>query len=52
MNNIELRDFFAAAAMAGLLAHGAPKLANADQWLAESAYRYADSLLKIRTDQE
>jgi hypothetical protein len=48
MENIELRDFFAASALAGLLAHGAPKLANADQWLAESSYRYADALLKVR----
>lgn len=50
MDNVELRDFFAAAAMAGLLAHGAPKLANADQWLAESSYRYADALLEVRKE--
>lgn len=51
MANIELRDYFAAAALTGLLAHTTPKLSEADEWLATSAYRYADALIKARESQ-
>ncbi len=51
MANIELRDYFAAAALTGLLAHTTPKLAEADEWVATSAYRYADAMLKARENE-
>jgi hypothetical protein len=50
MEKIELRDFIAAAALAGLLAHTTPKLAESEDWISTSAYRYADAMLKAREE--
>lgn len=48
-----LRDVFAAAAMAGLLAKAGPTLGNgACELLAKSAYRVADAMLVARDKQE
>jgi len=42
-----LRDYFAAAALQGLLANGAMKVVNVDE-ISEDAYLYADAMLEER----
>ena len=50
-NGMSLRDYFAAKALAGLLAADdidAPDNVPFDQWFAEQSYMHADAMLKAR----
>lgn len=49
-HGMTLRDYFAAAALRGMLADpGAPPFpSNHDEW-AKAAYRHADAMLKVRS---
>lgn len=44
----ELRDFFAAAALAGLINRGFTELGNSELAYAALAYKYADAMIKER----
>jgi hypothetical protein len=45
-----LRDYFAAKAMQGLMAHDRVPLDWPEEVIADSAYRQADAMLKARTE--
>ena len=47
-----LRDYFAAKAMQGMLAGGDTRLVATKEFIGETAYEYADEMLKARDQQK
>lgn len=45
---VSLRDYFAAAALTGLINRGFTEFGNSEQAYADLAYQYADAMLKAR----
>jgi hypothetical protein len=48
MRDATLRDQFAAAALIGMLACAENRVRGDERWLAETAYRHADEMIKAR----
>jgi len=50
-NGMSLRDYFAAAALQGIMAHEGPILRDDwnDEWLSQTAYAIANAMLRART---